>query len=149
MISRLEFVIGLMILATPALLAQAPPMPDPGPGKTVFFNAATGSGEQNFTYVTSGMRIEGGLVKNAPYSAQAVTETAQKLADGNRIAHKTTASVYRDSDGRTRREETMPARPGATGEPAQNIFINDPVAETSFVLDTRNKVAHKMPNFRF
>src|SRR2546423_4206805 len=72
----------------------------------------------------------------------------QRLADGNRIVNKSSASMYRDSEGRTRREEKL----GAVGpwssnaEPMQTIFINDPVSNTHMVLDTRNKVARKMPS---
>ncbi len=148
MITRIQFTVGLAILVAPSIFAQPPEPPGPGPAKTFFFSTATGAGEHNFTYVASEMRIEGGVVKNAPYSAQAVTETTQKLADGNRISRKNTASLYRDSDGRTRREETMGfvGPPSSNGEPAQSIFINDPVTESSVVLDTKNKIAHKMPN---
>src|SRR5690242_7456844 len=42
----------------------------------------------------------GKVVKNAPYSAESVTETVQTLADGNRIVNKITSQVYRDSEGR-------------------------------------------------
>ncbi len=42
----------------------------------------------------------GKVVKGAPYSAEAVAETTQTLADGNRIQHKSTAMVYRDGQGR-------------------------------------------------
>jgi hypothetical protein len=44
------------------------------------------------------------IVKNAPYTAEAVTETVRTLADGNRIVHKTTTLLARDGYGRTRQE---------------------------------------------
>src|SRR4051794_35144831 len=47
--------------------------------------------------------VESRLTKNAPYSAEAVTESVQLLADGNRIVTKNTTHVFRDSEGRTRR----------------------------------------------
>jgi hypothetical protein len=53
------------------------------------------------------MTWEEKLVKGAPYSAEAVTETTQMLVDGNRIARKNVAQVYRDSEGRTRREQSL------------------------------------------
>ena len=86
-------------------------------------------------------------VKGAPYSAEAVTETTQTLADGNRITHKSSASVYRDSAGRTRREETMSALgPWAAGGDAPKvIFIQDPAASAGYHLDPQTHVAHKMP----
>ena len=150
MISKFQLAAGVAVLVGPCVFAQAPP--EPGAAKTFFYSTgAAGGGEHNFTYVASEMRIEGGVVKNAPYSAQAITETTQKLADGNRISRKTTASLYRDSEGRTRREEAMgvPGAAAPAGEPPLSIFINDPVTETSFVLDTRNKIARKMPNMKF
>src|SRR5579863_9613094 len=118
-----------IVAALPSAFAQPPGGPPPGSEPTFFFRS-TINGDQTFEYVTSGMRIEGGLVKNAPYSAQAVTETTQTLSDGNRIARKTTASLYRDSEGRTRREETMGISTVINGEPVQSVFINDPVAGT-------------------
>jgi len=106
-------------------------------------------GVQTFQVVTSeSFRFEGNLVKNAPYSAEAVTETTQSLADGNRISRKTKSNLYRDSEGRTRREETLGAiGPWASGDPhAQMISINDPVSKTNLMLDTNNKTARKMPS---
>src|SRR5205085_3538810 len=50
----------------------------------------------NFVFVATEMSFGGRVVKGAPYSAEAVTESVQTLADGNRIVHKTTAQVYRD-----------------------------------------------------
>src|SRR5579863_9967257 len=67
-------------------------------------------------------------VKNAPYSADAITESTQVLGDGNSIEHRTTQKLYRDSDGRERREESVLA----VGALAQTdmpriITISDPV----------------------
>ncbi|HEU0174801.1 MAG TPA: hypothetical protein VFV58_11100 [Blastocatellia bacterium] len=92
------------------------------------------------------MRFDGKVVKGAPYSATAVTESVQTLSNGARITHKSTASIYRDSEGRTRREVTLDSiGPFATaGEPAQLIFINDPVAGVHYILDQRNHTARKM-----
>jgi hypothetical protein len=110
----------------------------------------TPSGD-NFVFVASEMNFDGKLVKGAPYSAQALTETTQTLGDGNRIVNKSTSSVYRDSEGRTRREQTIRALgPFATaGEPPQMIFISDPVAGVNYSLDAHSHVARKMPLTRF
>src|SRR6476620_160882 len=56
-------------------------------------------------FVTTEMNFGGKVIKNAPYSAQAVTETTQTLGDGNRIVNKTTRAQYRDSEGRKGREQ--------------------------------------------
>ena len=46
------------------------------------------------------------IVKNAPYSAEAVSESVQLLTDGNRIVKRTRSQIARDSFGRTRQERT-------------------------------------------
>ncbi|HEU4713449.1 MAG TPA: hypothetical protein VFS76_17910 [Pyrinomonadaceae bacterium] len=93
----------------------------------------------------------GKVVKGAPYSAEAVTESVQVLGDGNRIVNKFTSTVYRDGEGRTRREQTLKGLGvlGTGTEPLQTIFINDPVAGVTFSLDTRARVAVKSTPFKF
>src|SRR5687768_3727765 len=111
-----------------------------------------GSMDDSFVYVASEMSFDGKLVKGAPYSAQAVTEMTQMLIDGNRIVKKSVASIYRDSEGRTRRDQALKAIGpfAATGSEApQTIFISDPVAGVHYVLDGRTRTARKMPAFRF
>ena len=90
---------------------------------------------QTFEFV-SGQLISGPPVKGAPYSAEAVHETIQTLADGNRIVQRSSATQYRDSEGRERREETS-----AMGV----IFISDPVAETRYTLHPDSRTAEKGP----
>jgi hypothetical protein len=46
----------------------------------------------------------GRTVEGAPYSAEAITEMTQLLADGNRISERSSVRVTRDSRGRERRE---------------------------------------------
>lgn len=109
------------------------------------------SPDRTFTFVSSEMNFDGKLVKGAPYSAQAVTETTQTLPDGNRIINKSESALYRDSEGRTRREQSLRAiGPFATsGDTPQAIFINDPVAGVNYSLDSRTMVARKMLPMRF
>jgi len=47
---------------------------------------------------------ETSLIKGQPFSANAVSESVQTLADGNRITRKWTNKLYRDGQGRFRRE---------------------------------------------
>ncbi len=105
----------------------------------------------DFVYISSEMSFDGRRVKGAPYSAQAVTESTQTFGDGNRIVRKSTASLYRDSEGRTRREQTLKAiGPLASeGEPAQTIFISDPVAGVHYSLESRTRTARKMVPMQF
>jgi hypothetical protein len=77
------------------------------------------------------------IVKNAPYSADAVTEVVQVLSDGNRIVRKSSVLLARDSAGRTRQERKGDGRAG--------IFIFDPIAGTSVMLDEGTRTAVPLP----
>jgi hypothetical protein len=92
------------------------------------------------------MRKDGAPVPGSPYSATITTESVQTLADGNRIVVKTTGSVARDSQGRTRQQMELPAigNLSASNMP-QMVFIQDPVAQVSYSLNLTDKTAHKMP----
>jgi hypothetical protein len=82
-------------------------------------------------------------VKNAPFSAEAVSESVQILADGNRITRNVTTRMYRDSEGRFRREE-IPGPGGAVGSIVglqQTISISDPVAGVRYYLNPGSKIA--------
>ncbi len=106
-----------------------------------------GRGADTFVYLSTEMSFDGKLVKGVPYSAQAVTETVQTLADGNRIVRRNSANVYRDSEGRTRREQTLASigpYVAANSDRAQSFFITDPVAGVTYVLDPNKKTARKM-----
>jgi len=86
-------------------------------------------------------------MKGAPYSAEVVIESSQALPDGNRISRKTTGSVHRDSEGRTRREEDVNVRTatpnGFVSSVRKTISIVDPVAGVSYSLDPERKIAWK------
>jgi hypothetical protein len=109
------------------------------------FAFASGQGDNTFVFVSSEMSFDGKTVKGAPYSAQAVSESVQTLADGNRIVRRNTASVYRDSEGRTRREQSLNAvgAYSAGGDQPQLILINDPVAGVNYILDVKSHTARK------
>jgi len=115
-------------------------------GPPQFLYSTGGGQEDTFVFVSSEMGFGGKVVKGAPYSAQASTETVQTLADGNRIVRKSGGVVYRDGEGRTRTEQQLGAIGpfGASGDPPQTIFINDPVAGVNYVLDLRNHSARRM-----
>jgi hypothetical protein len=84
-------------------------------------------------------------VKGAPYSADAITETSQTLSDGNRIVRHTASKIYRDGEGRERREQSLNAVGPwtAAGEQPQTIFINDPVSGINYILDPSKQTARK------
>src|SRR5689334_453011 len=96
MIARIAW-IGVALLPGPAL--PQGPGSAPGRGRGGF------PGGSRFLGTEAGM--PGRVVKDAPYSADVITETTQTLPDGNRIHQTNSARVYRDSEGRTRREQSL------------------------------------------
>lgn len=85
------------------------------------------------------------VVKGKPYSADTTTETVQTLADGNRLVHRTVSKFYRDSDGRTRREQTFGNIDPEHPSPHEvKVFVDDPVSGLAFVLDPASKSADKV-----
>ena len=151
---------GALLAQTQQRVRQGAPPPPPGhdmtfervPGPGEFFEmriAPGAPGESvDFSFMSSEMHFDSKIVRGAPYSAEAITESVQMLADGNRITRTSKASLYRDSEGRTRRDQTLNhIGPWATAdEPAQTVFINDPVAGAHYVLNPRNRTAQKMSN---
>jgi hypothetical protein len=85
------------------------------------------------------------VVKGKPYSADTSTETVQTLADGNRIVHRTVSKFYRDSDGRTRREQTFGNVDPENPTPHEvKVFVDDPVNGAAYVLDPGSKSGDKV-----
>jgi len=83
---------------------------------------------------TGGMvgMVMGTVVKSMPYSGEEVSEMDQTLGDGTRIHSETRTKVYRDGEGRLRRETPT------------SITIFDPVAGTGYTLDPATHTAHKI-----
>jgi hypothetical protein len=80
------------------------------------------------------VNVESGVtsnVKNAPYQANQITETTQTLGDGTRIHNEHQVTVYRDSQGRVRREQP------------EEISITDPVSGVGYMLNTKTMTARK------
>ena len=85
------------------------------------------------------------VVKGAPFSGDLVTESTETLADGNSIRQTSAAHLVRDSEGRTRREESLAGLGAlaAGGGARQVVFIHDPVAGASYALDPVRKTASR------
>ena len=81
--------------------------------------------------------VEARITTGRPYTAEAATEFVQMLGDGNKITRKAVVRIYRDGEGRTRREEL------GTDGAVRVISIYDPVAQTSYVLDPATRTARK------
>ena len=82
--------------------------------------------------------LSGPLVTNQPYFAEATTETIQTLANEIHIRQTRSYAIYRDSEGRQRRETRTPA--GAV----EKVIITDPAANVSYLLEPATMTAHKM-----
>lgn len=141
----------LVLYAGIAGAQQAPPPPPPHAANMM--QQAGPEGE--FPPPPFGERMEllgfggmhgGKVVTGAPFSAVAVSETTQTLADGNHITRKTQTNVFRDGQGRIRREITLagfgPMAP--SGQPKSFVVIHDPVAGATFMLHPDQKSAEKM-----
>lgn len=78
----------------------------------------------------------GPIVRGVPYSGEGLTTVTQTLADGTRIERTTRAKLYRDSEGRIRREQTiMGLGPLNSSGETQTVTITDPVAGVTYVLN--------------
>jgi hypothetical protein len=134
--------------AAPEFAGPLPlPPPDPQGGAAGGVAFVGPDGQNNITFVGFQAGLGNQVVTGAPYTAQITSEFEQTLPDGNKIDRKTTTTIYRDGQGRTCRKETLPAIGpyAASSTPPQAIFINDPVAGVTYVLDPVHKTARKMP----
>lgn len=145
-----KFMMGALALLVSGigLIGQEPPPPPP---HAMAVRPGMFGAELQFSHK---------LVKGAPFSAQAVTEINQTLSDGNQIHRTSTASLYRDSQGRTR-HEGAPGELGPwlirsgngpqtvssneQGNAPQMVLITDPVAGVNYVLNPAEHTAMKMP----
>lgn len=147
--------IGSLILGCSLMLgagiASAQKAPPPPPDDMVH----PGGPEGDFAPPPFGERMEllgfaemhgGKVVTGAPFSAVAVSETTQTLVDGNHISRKTQTNLFRDSQGRFRKEVTLSGFGplAASGQPKSFVFINDPVAGKNFILHPDQKTAEQM-----
>jgi hypothetical protein len=107
--------------------------------------------------------FEGKPVKDAPYSAEAINESIQTLPDGNRIIKSSSTKLYRDSEGRTRRESSgsnaqtgvftvqlsgaVPAPPLPVQTVGSGSFQADAgvASATSLALSTQNRISINDP----
>ena len=141
-------VAGALALAGPLSAEEPPPGPDVRRIETVRRVKISGAGgplEQTMAFSLLGDALGAKPMKGAPFSATAVTEMQQTLADGNRISQKTSSALARDSAGRTRRE-LMTGAIGpllAAGEPHKLIALHDPNTGTSTTLDPEARKAFR------
>jgi hypothetical protein len=117
---RIGMMIGLAAIASTAVFAQEAAV------QKMQAEAVAGG------IATARFGVMGPAVKGAPYTADGVTETTQTLGDGTHINRQETYTIYRDGDGRVRRES------------GDQVWISDPVATVSYILNTKQQTARKM-----
>src|ERR1044071_7510745 len=95
----------------------------------------------------SAMRsFERGAIRDTAFSAEVEAEMVMPLREGGTKLRKTTYLIYRDSQGRTRRDLTSDnANAAATDSRPRNSVINDPVASSRYLLDHRYSTVRKLP----
>jgi len=135
-----------MKLALIAILAAAPcAFAQEGPD-VAYQNQVPVPGPVTVGIAGAMMKGLGDPVQGAPYSATITNESVQTLADGNRIVQSTTGTIARDSQGRTRHDATLPTIGNLSAAEAPHlVFIQDPVAKTSYTLNLTEKTAQKIP----
>src|SRR5262250_3733988 len=149
--SRLLLALGAAALLSAGSYAQNPEpdsAPPPPPGGHMRGPGGPGfGGPFGMELLGFGGPHGGKTVTGAPFTASAVSESNRTLADGTKISQKVQSTLYRDAQGRVRKETTLPAIGplAASGTPKSLVFIRDPVAGTGYILDVNKKIAHKLP----
>ncbi|MGA8871707.1 MAG: hypothetical protein WA434_11305 [Candidatus Acidiferrales bacterium] len=147
-------ILAIAAIATPgfAFAQDTAPAPAPPDGDIGFmaFGTAPGPGMEAGEAIAV-VGFEGGVggktVTGAPFSATFSTQTTQTLADGNQIKRSTSGTFARDSEGRTRRDLTLPGIGpwAASGKSAPHaVMINDVVAGKQYILEPNRKVARQV-----
>jgi hypothetical protein len=80
------------------------------------------------------------VVTDAPYFADIISTYDQTLPSGERLHSEMRSRIYRDTQGRTRREieQISPT----TGQKLVPVIISDPISNTVTILDPRTMTAH-------
>ncbi len=138
--------LGLLIVGLSAIsVAQSEPGPPPpppgGPGMITMQGPGFGGG---FFHEEIGESHQ--VVTGAPMTAVIDTTRDTTLSDGNTIHTDNQSTVYRDSQGRVRREIQFELATPATGATKRTmVVITDPVSGNRYMLNPQNKTAHQMP----
>lgn len=121
------------------------PMPPVAETPVPLVDDRRGGPINTLSFTTPDSTFERKVVKGAPFVAESVTEHAQRLGDGNRMVRKSSAKLFRDSAGRTRREHTLTRGnvTAADGQEPRLIIINDPVGQVEYLVDTARGTLRK------
>jgi hypothetical protein len=128
----IRIIAGLLLLQSMAFALQqktAPRESQPEQQKNVvsYFRAENAGYEQT--------------IVDLPFTAKAVMETTQALADGNRFVTHSSQILARDSKGRTHREQAIRRIGALQMDGPTMVFIYDPVAKLQYSLDPAEHTA--------
>jgi hypothetical protein len=134
--------LGLFLSASAMAQNEPAPPPPPGPGMMLGMHGPGGGAFFHEDSVGEGPKV----VTGAPMTSVVEVTHDSTLQDGNTIHTQQQSTVYRDSQGRVRREVPFEFMTPTTGKTSGTmIIIMDPVAGTRYILNPQNKTAHQMP----
>lgn len=103
--------------------------------------------QPNAQFVAAELRFGDKLIIGQPFSAEMQIEDTRRLFDGTTVTKRIAGATYRDSAGRTRREQPIDiggiSLVGSDNKPQTLIFINDFAARVQYFIDNGNRVARK------
>ena len=123
-------------------LPRRPGDPQPGPPPAQM--------QPNARFIAAELRFGDRLVKGQPFAAETVIEDTRRLFDGTTVTKQSRGAIFRDSEGRTRREQPLEfvggiAVMGSSNKPQVLVFINDFSNQSQIFLDIENKIARRTP----
>lgn len=129
-------------MAQQLMAQQGPEGPEPG-GPGPGGRGPGGPGFRRMELLGFGGFHGGRVVTGSPFSAVAVTTMSHSLADGTKISNTNKVTLYRDSQGRFRKEGEIPqVSDGPADQPRSFVVISDPVGSKNYLLNPDKKVAH-------
>lgn len=140
--------LSIMLLATGAAAAQTGNPPGGAIEPRTAVRSDTGVAPvipSMFEAIATGGLLDDRLVRNQPLAAVFESETVQIQANITSVVRRVTTRIYRDSEGRTRREQIFHAGAAAPspGEAAKIISVYDPVAGYGYSFNTATRTAHR------
>jgi hypothetical protein len=148
----MSLILGAILVSSPGLVRAQQEAPPPPPRGEAMMHGGPGG---DMMVPPMGDKIEllgfagmhgGKTVTGAPFSALAVSVSTQTLSDGNQISRTTQTNLYRDSQGRFRREVNFSSvgMLAPAGQPRSFVVIHDPVAKVGYSLEPEQKIARQM-----
>lgn len=131
---RLAALLPLTLLFTHTTLAQQTSQ-QPGQGSQETASEKRSGNNFHFSFAASEFGTNGRvIVRGAPFSAVAISETVQVLSDGSHVTRKRTARVYRDGEGRVRFEFGSAVGKG-------NFTLHDAVTGATYIVSSTRRAA--------